>query len=378
MAAQSPVLLVVNDPQRSTPTNTALRALGRVVRDAPGSARLHLLIATGTHRFDATVRERFVAALLDGCDLLVDGVTWHDARDQAALADREGRSFHRLLAEAPAIIVIGGVEPHYFAGFTGPHKTVTIGCMGYADIERNHARAMDARADVLRLRGNPVYDDIAAALATLTRPGKHVAGIGLVAPRGRIRACAAGAPLDVLRDLVPVARECFVRTVPRPADCLHLRVPAPLGSTLYQADKALKNHHLAVRDGGGILLEAACTDGVGPDGLLDLLREAPDYEAAIQVVEQRGYRLGDHKAVRLRRLTDPRQRGVHVALVTQRPMAESARLAGLEPFACVADALTWLEHACVPSPPQGGGTPPIALRIDDAAMTATVLAAPRA
>jgi hypothetical protein len=76
MAAQSPVLLVVNDPQRSTPTSTALRALGRVVRDAPGSARLHLLIATGTHRFDATVRERFVAALLDGCDLLVDGVTW--------------------------------------------------------------------------------------------------------------------------------------------------------------------------------------------------------------------------------------------------------------------------------------------------------------
>jgi nickel-dependent lactate racemase len=134
----------------------------------------------------------------------------------------------------------------------------------------------------------------------------------------------------------------YVRAIERPADVLRLRVPLPLGRNLYQADKALKNNHHAVRDGGGIVLEADCPEGIGPDAFMNLLRRAGDYATARQIVAQEGYRLGDHKAVKLRHLTDPAQRGVHVALVSPNVTVADVEIAGMSAFAEVTSAIDWL------------------------------------
>ena len=115
-----------------------------------------------------------------------------------------------------------------------------------------------------------------------------------------------------------------------------LFLEGPLARSLYQADKALKNNHLAVRDGGCIVLEAACPDGVGQDAFLDLLKEARSFAEALARVAARGYRLGDHKAVKLRHLTDTRR--VELAFVSPGLDAETCALLGGRKAPSVAEA----------------------------------------
>ena len=75
---------------------------------------------------------------------------------------------------------------------------------------------------------------------------------------GCVLAAAGGEPLEVTLDLARTARDAFAHTLDAPVDVAWLRVPAPLGDSLYQADKAIKNHEHVVRDGGAILLDAPC------------------------------------------------------------------------------------------------------------------------
>ena len=342
---KKPIILVINDSHRATPTRQVLQVLCERIRRSGRSYRLQALIATGTHRFSESQRRHFESATFDECGLRIDDVSWHDAEDAANLVARGHVRVNRLIAESRFLLPIGSVEPHYFAGATGAHKTVTIGCLSRADIERNHAAAMRSESDILRLEGNPVFDDIAGILDGMRGQGQRILAINTIVSDGRIVSTEAGDPLATLHALIPVVEEMFVHQIDSPVDVLRLRVPPPLDQSLYQADKALKNNHRAVRDGGAIILEAACSQGVGPDGFMDLLRRAPDYETALEIVRKDGYCLGDHKAVKLRYLTDPKYRDVKVALVSRGVSSADAQQAGLRLFGTVASASDWLRDA---------------------------------
>lgn len=344
--ADEPVLVLVNDPHRSTQTRPALEVLAERITFLPSQRRpgprFRVLVATGTHRFASQERREFEQATFTGCGLNIEEVTWHDATDEGSLAEIAGVRMHRCLAKSRFLLPIGSVEPHYFAGVTGPHKTVTIGCMAFSDIQRNHAAALTSSSDILRLQGNPVFESIVRVLHGLESSGKMIWAIGEVVCGDTLLAAATGDPISVIEALLPAVRRTYIRRIPQPVDLLRLRVPKPLGRNLYQADKALKNNHLAVRDGGGIVLEAECSDRIGPDAFVKLLRRCDDLATARQIVAQEGYRLGDHKAVRLRHLLDPAFRGVHVTVVSRHLTMRDCRGTGIEVFPEVQPALHWL------------------------------------
>lgn len=335
------LVLVVNDPCRSTRTSEALRTLGAFAAEIGCRPRARALIATGTHRFSPAERRAFEVSTFSELELSIDEVSWHDATDSDRLRPVGESSMNELVASARALIAVGSVEPHYFAGATGAHKTLTIGCLSHRDIEANHHGALDPASDVLRLDDNPVHEGIVRLLASLRRD-RIVVAMNQVLCGEAVVAARVGDPIGTLHALLPDAQRVYARALDRPADVLHLRVPYPLGKSFYQADKALKNNHLAVGDGGGILLEAACPEGIGQDAFVRLLRSASTYAEACQQVTQQGYRLGDHKAVKLRHLTDPAARGVHVALMSQGIALDACRVLGVEPVASVEEGLAWL------------------------------------
>lgn len=357
------LLIVVNDPHRSTRTDLALAALSECLGPARSRLDVTLLVATGTHAFTPSERAEFERGSLRAGVFADAPIHWHEATNAALLAPCGAARFNRELLSHRAILAIGSVEPHYFAGATGAHKTVTIGCLAREDIERNHAGALDPASDILALRGNPIYDGVAALLRDLREDGRSIVAINQVLCGECVVAAAAGDPLETLDRLIPVVREVYVHEIDRAVDVLHLRVPPPLGRNLYQADKALKNNHLAVRDGGAIVLDAACEEGVGPDAFLRLLRRAADYRAARQLVLEEGYRLGDHKAVKLRHLTDPAERGVGLAVVSTHLRSEDVAACGAKRFDAVEAALNWAARFA-----ERTGTNRVGLRVEDAGM----------
>jgi hypothetical protein len=365
--------VLVNDPQRHTGTPAVLECL--CDHFDPGSTRI--LVATGSHSFGEDARRQFEQRITDGrryadfawhdCrskDLVPTGGPWHGhlahefhpatGADELAGGTPVPRGWHGhpwLLGDG-GLLAIGSVEPHYFAGFTGAHKTCTIGCASYADIESNHAAAMGPLCQPCKLAGNPIHEGIARMVRALeasratgnARTGaapvdSAVAAIDLVQTGERVLGAFGGRPLDALADAAQLARETFTRSLPRQADALVLDVTGPLGVSFYQADKGIKNSEWSVRDGGTIILHAPCPDGIGQDHFVALLRQAGGYDEALAIVNARGYRLGDHKAVRLRYLTDAKYRGVRVFVVSDGLSHEDAAVLGFVKATGTDDAL---------------------------------------
>jgi len=325
--------VLVNDPQRQTDSHAVLLELCRHV----DPAAIRVVVATGTHCIAANRRGEFEAGLLG--ELSISRLVWHDCRDAALVAIGSQWRGHPWLLGKPPVLAIGSVEPHYFAGFTGAHKTCTIGCASHADIETNHAAAMDDGSRPARLAGNSVYEGILRMLRAL-KDEQRVSALNLVQAGSRVVAAHGGDPIDALTGLVPAAEETFIRRIDAAVDALVLEVPPPLGGSFYQADKGIKNNEHALRNGGCVVLVARCEAGLGQDDFVSLLREARTYDEALVAVRRRGYRLGDHKAVRLRKLTDPAHRAAKAFLVSDGLSAEEARLLGMSKAASVEDALS--------------------------------------
>lgn len=358
-ATNTPILFLLNDPHRATLTSPALTALHESLSELQLTPRLHILFATGTHRFTPAQKSAFEQHTVAPAHLAFERIEWHDATNDASLENLAGARWNRRILNAPLIFAIGSVEPHYFAGLTGAHKTITIGTFARATIEQNHAGALHPASDNFNLDGNPVYEGLAQHLRNLQEHGANCLALNQISIGDQLVTAAIGDPLQTLHQLAPTARQLFCHEIETPADLIHLRVPHPLGRNLYQADKALKNNHRAVRNAGAILLEAPCDEGIGPDAFLNLLREATTYHQARQTVTNRGYQLGDHKAVKLRHLTDPHERNVRVALASPNVPPEAAALCGIHAFPSVNAALQWLQTN-TPAPLQQ------ALRIEDA------------
>lgn len=351
-AAGHLLTVVVNDTHRYTDTRSFMDAVFSILDALPvvgSQPGVRILVAAGTHTSDELERaaheERMAAPYL----ARIAEIEWHDA-DSSHLVQVGPYEVHRWMGEKGYYLACGSMEPHYFAGVTGAHKTLTVGVMSRASIERNHAHAMSADVAPLKLEGNPVHEGIVDAVRALESDGAHLLALNQVIVGGDVIGATAGHPLEALADGLSLVRSCFGYRVDRQVDLIVARVSGPLDRDLYQADKGIKNTEAVVRDGGVLILDAACRHGIGIRHFVELLEQAPTYEAACAIVARRGYRLGDHKAVRLRALTDTR--GVHVGLVTRNIDPSMSAVLGMTIFQDRATAAAWAHDvlASTPSP----------------------------
>ncbi|NLW87485.1 MAG: DUF2088 domain-containing protein [Planctomycetes bacterium] len=333
------VTFLVNDPQRHTDTPAMLSLLRQGLTGRP----LRILVATGSHTIPAGDRLKLDASLQNALGSDKIEIAYHDCR-AGNLVKIGSWTAHPWLTEDGSLISIGSVEPHYFAGFTGSHKTCTIGCCGFEAIQANHSSAVSAECRPCRLQGNPVAEGIRSMLFDL-EAHRPVVSVNLVQSGRDILFAAGGRTQVTLAQAAAVAVQTFAIKVDAPADVLIAEVTGALGQSFYQAEKGIKNNEWVVRDGGAIVLVADCPAGIGQNHFVDLLRSAPTHAEAVAIVESRGYRLGDHKAVRLRYLTDPACRNVRVFAVSAGLSLADAAMLGVTKANSVDDALAQIARA---------------------------------
>ena len=291
------ILIVVNDATRPTPTPKILD----IISDQIEPLNVRFIIATGNHRAPTMDEFRFI--LGPYYETYKDRVYVHDASNEDEIVylgtSKSGTEMfvNRLGVEAHKLVVIGSVEPHYFAGYTGGRKFFLPGIAAHQTIEQNHKHALQPQARLLGLSGNPVHEDMIDALKVIQ--DKEIFSIQTVLDRERrIYAATAGDIYASFDTAIEKANDVYAVRVPEKADIVVSIAPYPMDIDLYQSQKALESGKLALKENGILLLVSKCRMGFGDDTFMDLLTNAKNAEDVLEQIK-RGYVLGYHKAAKM-------------------------------------------------------------------------------
>ena len=295
--------IAVNDKTRPVPHAALLPPLlQRLEAIGLPPEAITLLIATGTH--PPMSREEFAEVIPP--DILARyPVVCHDCDDRDSLVGlgttRRGTPvwIHRRFAEAGLRLVVGNIEPHQFQGFSGGVKSAAIGLAGKETVNRNHAMMTDPKAALGRFDDNPPRQDVEEIGRMI---GVHFALNAILNESKQIVSVVAGEPAAVMRQGIPLALRLYQARVSAPFD-LVIASPGghPKDINLYQAQKALAHAALVTRDGGTVILVAACPEGSGSRSYEQWMEGMTSYEAVFDRFRREGYHIGPHKAFQIAR-----------------------------------------------------------------------------
>jgi nickel-dependent lactate racemase len=291
------ILFLVNDATRPTPTAKILRMLYPLIKNKD----VTFLIATGMHR--APTEEEYEEIFGDLLTDLREKIFAHDSKKDEDMVylgtSKNGTEMYvnRMAVEAHKIVIIGSVEPHYFAGYTGGRKSFLPGVASYKTIEQNHKLALKSSAKALSLDGNPVHEDMEDAITTIK--DKEIFAIMTVLDRyERIYAATAGDITESLKAAIDKAHRVFSVEIKDKADIVVAVAPYPMDIDLYQSQKALDNGKLALNDNGILILVSKCRMGVGSDTFVKLLSSCHTPQDTLDKIDKE-FKLGYHKAAKM-------------------------------------------------------------------------------
>lgn len=338
VAAGDRLAIVIPDVTRPLPSARLLPWLLREIDHVPRE-RITIVIGTGSHR--ATTAAEIRAMVGDDIAARYHIVN-HDAFDPTTLAlAGTGEDGHRVYlnreyVEADRRIVLGFVEPHFMAGFSGGYKGVFPAVADIASIMRYHDARMigDPGTTWGLLAGNPTQARIRHDGALL--PVDFCVNVTLNRQR-EITGMFCGSVIIAHEAGCAFSRETSM--VP-----CESRVPLvvttnsgyPLDQNLYQAVKGMSAAAQVVSDGGYILTAARCNDGFPEHGNFKrLLFDHDSPEALLTTIMAPGFSLFDQwEAQLLAGVLLKARVGLYSELV-----ADDVRRAHLEPVDDVEDAI---------------------------------------
>ncbi len=292
-------VFIVNDHTRPTPTGEILELIWERIEGRVSPEDVTILVATGIHRpprddeLDSILggmRDRFRVVIHDCDSDLVE--VGESSRGNPIL-------LNRLVVEAEHVVSIGHIGMHYYAGYSGGRKNILPGVAGRETIEANHARMISPRSEGCVYSGNPVSEEMveAAGMVNLDFIVDVIfgsdEGVAKVVVGEAEAAHAEGRAFWDERFQVPLEG---------PADLVIASVGGhPKDIDLYQAYKGAYNAMRAVREGGMVVLVAACPDGVGNATFTDWIMRSRSPADVLEIFNEEGFRLGGHKAVYLAR-----------------------------------------------------------------------------
>ena len=336
--ARDRVAVVIPDITRPLPTDRLLRWLFAELSHVPAE-RFTIVNGTGSHR--ANTPEEL--ARMVGADVAARyRIVNHDAHDEATLREA-GRApggevvlLSRDYVEADRRIVLGLIEPHFMAGFSGGYKGIFPAVADIASILRYHgARVIgDPRSTWGALEGNPTQALIRHNGALL--PVDFCVNVTVNRDRA-ITGFFCGDVIEAHQAGCVFARETAMVACPEPFPIVVTTNSGyPLDQNLYQAVKGMSAAAQIVSDGGYIAAAAACNDGFPSHGnFKQLLFDHDSPRAILDTIEAPGFSLFDQWEAQILALIRLKAR---VGLYSQIP-AEDVRRAHLEPIEDIAAAV---------------------------------------
>jgi nickel-dependent lactate racemase len=332
------VAIVVADITRPLPSARLLPWILRELRHVPPQ-QITVVIGTGSHRATTAAEIGIIVgeALASGCRV-VD----HSAFDADGLAvagvgiDGAPVRMNRAYVEADRRIIVGFVEPHFMAGFSGGYKAVFPGVADISAIMRYHdARTIgDPRSTWGVIDGNPTQARIRHDGALC--PVDFCVNVTLNR-RKEITGFYCGEVLAAHDAGCAFSRETAMIACDRPFPIvITTNSGYPLDQNLYQAVKGMSAAAQVVAEDGYIATAARCNDGFPEHGnFRRLLFEHASPRALLDTIVSPGFSVYDQWEAQLLAGVLLKAR---VGLFSELPPDE-VRRAHLEPIADLAETL---------------------------------------
>ncbi len=202
----------------------------------------------------------------------------------------------KTVAEADRRILVGNVEYHYFAGYSGGMKAIMPGVASRESIQSNHKNMIRPGSYAGNMEGNPVRDDIEEVAKFC--PADFIVNV-VLDDHKKIAFAAAGHPVAAHRKACYFLDEIYKISIDKPADVVIVSTGGyPKDINLYQAQKSIDNAKQAVKEGGIMVVAASCQEGYGSSVFAKWIENYDTPEDRIQAIHEH-FELGGHKSAAL-------------------------------------------------------------------------------
>lgn len=292
------VAISINDKTRPVPNSVLLSALiAELSNKGVPDTNIRIFIASGTHRpmdrteFHLIISEEFINRFQ---------ILPHDCDEQGNL-EYLGRTsngtpvfMNKQFLQSDLRIVVGDIELHHFAGYSGGVKPAAIGLSARSTINANHSLLIDQNSKMGVYKGNPLREDI-EEIGQLARI--DLALNAVLNDQKEIIAVFFGKPVDVMNQGIEVVNGMCQVLIPHLFDIVIASAGGyPKDINLYQAQKAMTHASLFCKKGGKVILAAECREGAGSAGYLEFMKDITTREQVIQKFTEQGFLVGPHKA----------------------------------------------------------------------------------
>ncbi len=296
VAARERVAVVIPDITRPLPT---ARLLPWVFAELDHVPPEHVVIVNGTGSHRANTPDELRAMV--GPEVLGRyRVVNHDAHDPSTVVPvggtRDGRpvSMARAYVEADRRVVLGFIEPHFMAGFSGGYKGVFPAVADIAAVMHYHRAAAigHPRSTWGVLDGNPTQEQIRWNGALV--PVDFLVNVTLNRRR-QVTRFFCGEVLAAHAAGCAFAKETAMVACERPFPIVvTTNAGYPLDQNLYQAVKGMHAAMQIVEQDGLIVAASRCNDGFPDHGNFKrLLFEHPSPRALLETIHAPGFSVYD-------------------------------------------------------------------------------------
>lgn len=218
-------------------------------------------------------------------------IVLHDPRDTSSLVStgvstqKIPLTVNKAYAEAELKVVLGGVRPDDFLGFTGGRAVIMPGLCGVDTLRAmySYENVANEKARYGAYRDNPFH---MAGVEAATAAGCDLAVSATITPAGRVERIFAGHFGSSHIQAMNAMKEALTVLVKEPMDMVVTSGGGdPYDRTLMQAVTALNAVLPVLKPGGSIVLSAALESGFGTEEFCEMLVRHPSPREGLEALK---------------------------------------------------------------------------------------------